>query len=75
VSPVLEQVAHEMAGDLKLVKVDVDKSPVLARRFQALSIPTLLILKAGEVVARKVGAAPHHEIKQWVETALQRRPS
>jgi thioredoxin 2 len=70
VSPALEQVAHEMAGRLKLVKINVDESPLLARRFEAMSIPTLLILKGGEVVSRRVGAAPLHEIKQWVEGAL-----
>ena len=70
VSPVLDQLAREMAGQLKLVKVDVDKSPVLARRFDARSIPTLLIIDGGEVVARQVGAAPPHALKSWVDGAL-----
>jgi thioredoxin 2 len=71
VSPALEQVAHDMAGKLKLVKINVDESPMLARRFEAMSIPTLLILKGGNVVSRRVGAAPQHEIRQWVDGALQ----
>jgi thioredoxin 2 len=71
VSPVLEQVAHEKAGTLKLVKINVDKSPSLARRFEALSIPTLLILKGGDVIARRIGAAPLNEIQRWVDDTLQ----
>ena len=59
-----------MAGQLKLVKVDVDKSPELARRFDARSIPTLLIIDGGEVVARQVGVLPPHVLKSWVEGAL-----
>ena len=60
----------ERAGQLKLVKVDVDKSPELARRFDARSIPTLLIIDGGEVVSRQVGAAPPHALKSWVDDAL-----
>jgi thioredoxin 2 len=75
VSPALEQVAHEMKGRLKLVKVNVDTSPNLARRFEAMSIPTLLILKDGTVVSRQVGAAPLQQIRQWVESALPAQSS
>jgi thioredoxin 2 len=70
VSPVLEQLASQMAGRLKLVKVNVDESPALAQRFDARSIPTLLLVKRGVVVSRQVGAAPPHALKQWVDSAL-----
>ncbi len=70
VSPVLDQLAREMAGQLKLVKVDVDQAPALARRFDARSIPTLLMIAGGEVVSRQVGAAPAHALKSWVDAAL-----
>jgi len=70
VSPVLEQLAHKRAGHLKLVKVDVDKSPGLARRFEARSIPTLLLMDHGEVISRQVGAAPAHVIEKWVDSSL-----
>jgi thioredoxin 2 len=75
VSPALEQVAHEMKGRIKLVKINVDTSPNLSRRFEAMSIPTLLILKGGAVVSRQVGAAPLPQIRQWVESGLQAQPS
>ena len=58
VSPALERVATEMAEDLKLVKVDIDQSPTLARRFDVQSVPTLLVLRDGQVLARQSGAAP-----------------
>ncbi len=70
VSPVLEQLAHRRAGHMKLVKVDVDKSPEIARRFDARSIPTLLLMQHGQVVSRQVGAAPAHVLEQWVDSAL-----
>jgi thioredoxin 2 len=73
VSPALEQLAHQMAGRLKVVKVNVDTSPALSQRFDARSIPTLLLVRNGEVVSRQVGAAPAHAIKQWVDSALAGR--
>jgi thioredoxin 2 len=70
VSPVLEQLARQMAGHLKLVRVNIDKAPGTAARFEARSIPTLLLLRDGAVVSRQVGAAPAHALRQWVDSAL-----
>lgn len=70
VSPALETLARERAGQVKLVKVNVDDSPGLARRFDAMSIPTLLVLDRGRVVARQVGALPEHALRRWLEGAL-----
>jgi thioredoxin 2 len=71
VSPALEQLAAELAGQLKLVKVNVDNSPGLQRRFSVQSIPTLLLLRNGSVAARQVGAAPAPQLRLWVEQTLQ----
>ena len=70
VSPALEELAKERAGRLKLVKVNADLAPSLSRRFEVQSIPTLLVLTSGQVVARQVGAAPLAKLCQWLETAL-----
>jgi thioredoxin 2 len=70
VSPALDQLASERAGHLKLVKVDVDRSPGLAQRYDARSIPTLLLIDNGEVVSRQVGALPPHALRSWVDDAL-----
>jgi len=71
VSPILDDLAHELAGRLKVVKVNVDENPNLARRFEALSIPTIVVLRDGAVVNRIVGALTkpqlEAEIKPWLK--------
>ncbi|MGW0091354.1 thioredoxin [Streptomyces sp. NPDC003328] len=73
VTPALEQVARELAGRIKLVKVDVDKKPRVSGRFQVQAVPTLLVLDHGESVARQTGAAPAHVLRSWVEQAVAGR--
>ena len=70
VSPALEQLARDLAGQVKLVKVNVDGSPELARRFEAQAIPTLLMLRDGRVVSRQIGALPPPALRSWAENAL-----
>ena len=70
VSPALEQLATEMAGKLKLVKVNVDESPKLQQRFGVQAIPTLLLLRNGAVAARQTGAAPAGALRTWLERGL-----
>jgi thioredoxin 2 len=67
VSPALEQVATDMAGRIKLVKVDIDRNPYLAQRFDVQAVPTLLLMHRGEVVARRAGAASAPALASWVE--------
>ncbi|MFF7195179.1 thioredoxin [Streptomyces sp. NPDC008079] len=74
VSPALEQVAEDLAGRIKLVKVDIDTSPALARRFEVQAVPTLLILDHGRPVARQTGAAPANALRQWVNESLSTSP-
>ncbi|MFH8482837.1 thioredoxin [Streptomyces sp. NPDC018055] len=73
VSPALEQVARDLAGRIKLVKVDIDKNPQVSKRFEVQAVPTLLVQDHGETVARQAGAAPAHVLRQWVEQALEGR--
>lgn len=70
VSPALEQLAGDLAGQIKLVKVNVDSSPRIAQRFDAQAIPTLLVLRGGQVIARQTGAAPQAALRAWVDSAL-----
>jgi thioredoxin 2 len=70
VSPALERVATELAGRLKLVKVNVDNAPRLQQRFAVQAIPTLLILRDGQVAARHTGAAPAATLRAWVDQTL-----
>ncbi|HEV8174080.1 MAG TPA: thioredoxin [Actinoplanes sp.] len=71
VSPALEQVARDLAGKVKLVKVDVDKSPKLSERFSVQAVPTLMLIRDGQVISRRAGAAPAPMLRKWVEEALR----
>lgn len=66
-APGLEQVADELVGKLKVVKVNVDDSPRMAARFGAQSIPTLVLLKDGEKLDTQVGAMPPDRLKAWIQ--------
>jgi len=70
VGPILEQLAKEHAGRLKVVKVNVDENPALSQRFDARSIPTMLILKDGQVVDRVVGAMPKPQLESRLSPYL-----
>ncbi len=67
VAPGVAQAAHKLAGRLKVVKVNVDQAPAVSARYDARSIPTLLILDRGKVKARQVGAVPADALLRWVE--------
>jgi thioredoxin 2 len=72
VSPALEQLAYDFAGKVKLVKINVDESPSVSRRFGVQGIPTLLVTRKGEVIARQTGAAPESVLRIWLEDALSK---
>jgi len=73
VSPVLEQLAAEKAGELKLAKVNADDAPAVARRFEAQAIPTLVVLRDGQVVGGQIGAAPASLLRPWLDEALAKQ--
>ena len=54
-APVIDELAEEYAGKVKIGKFDVDENPVIAERFGIQSIPTILLIKGGEVVDKMVG--------------------
>jgi thioredoxin 2 len=70
ISPVLADLAQQHAGSLKVVKVDVDANPALARRFGAMSIPLLVVIRDGTEVDRVVGALPRAALEQRLRPAL-----
>jgi len=70
IAPIVEQIATEMAGRLKVGKLNVDENPRTAARFGVQSIPTLLVLKKGVEAGRIVGALPKAEILRKLETLL-----
>ena len=72
VGPMLENLSKEFAGRIKVVKVNVDENPVLAKQFGAMSIPTLVVLRDGRVVDRIVGALPMSDLKMRLFPYLMR---
>jgi thioredoxin 2 len=75
VSPVLEQLATETAGEVKLVKINADEATVLSQRFDVRSIPTLMVFRDGKVVAEQIGAASAQALRPWLEDALHKQPA
>jgi thioredoxin 1 len=69
VAPVLEEIAAERE-DLRIVKLDIDENPKTAARFQVLSIPTMILFKAGEPVKTVIGAYPKRKLEQELEPSL-----
>jgi thioredoxin 2 len=75
IAPVIEQLAKEMAGRIRVAKLNVDENPVTAERFHIRSIPALLILKSGQEIDRILGAQPKSEIVRRLEKTIQRYQS
>ena len=70
IAPVLEELAAEMAGRVRIAKLNIDENQATAARFNVRSIPTLLILKSGREVDRLIGVLPKPEIARRLERAL-----
>lgn len=58
IAPILEEIAEEQAGKLKVAKLNVDEAPAIAQRFEVMSIPTLIVFQDGKPAKRLVGAKP-----------------
>lgn len=70
VAPVLESLAARYAGRVKVVKVNVDDNPQVARTFDASSIPTLVFLRDGKPIDRVVGAQPEPALASTIDRLL-----
>ncbi len=69
-APTLDELAGDLAGRARVVKLDVDEAPGLARQYGISSIPCLVVFRGGREVGRLVGAAPKRRIAGALETAL-----
>jgi thioredoxin 2 len=70
IAPTLEELAREMAGRVRVAKLNVDENPSTATRFQVRSIPTLLVLKGGKEMERIVGVQPKAEIERKLQRVM-----
>ena len=70
IAPVIDEIAGEYAGKVKVGKVDVDQNQNIAMKYGVRSIPTLLVIKGGEVVNQIVGAVPKGNITEILEEVI-----
>ena len=70
VAPVLDQLDGELAGRLKIVKMNVDENQQIPAQFGIRSIPTLMLFKDGKLASQKVGAAPKSDLSRWISAAV-----
>lgn len=70
IGPALEELATEMYGKIKIVKVNVDENPNSPAQMGVRGIPALFLFKDGEVVSNKTGAAPKAALKDWIEDSI-----
>ena len=70
IGPALEELSVEMAGKIKIAKVDVDTDPNSAASMGVRGIPALFIFKDGEVISNRAGAAPKAALQSWIEDSI-----
>lgn len=64
--PLVEEIAQEMDGKLKVVKVNIDESPEAPTKYGVRGIPTLMVFKGGKVVKTRVGGMPKSQLTEWL---------
>ena len=69
-SPTVEVLGKELAGQVRVLKIDVDKNEALARQLRIQSVPTLIIFKKGEIVWRSSGVMDHGSLLQKVQSYI-----
>jgi thioredoxin 1 len=70
IAPIVEEIAGEYEGKLRVMKLDVDENSGIAARYSIMSIPTLGIFRSGELVERIVGYMPKEALKKRIDAAL-----
>ncbi len=70
IGPSLEELSNEMAGKVKIVKVNVDENPDSPAVLGVRGIPALFLFKNGQVVSNKIGAAPKAALQSWIEESI-----
>lgn len=68
--PIIEEVAKEYEGKVKIGKLDIDESPKTTQENRIVSVPTMILFKNGAKDDMRIGAIPREELKQWIEEAI-----
>jgi thioredoxin-like negative regulator of GroEL len=71
VGPILDEIAKDYSGKIKVAKLDVDENMSTATRFNVMNIPTLILFKDGKEKARIVGVTPREEIARKIDEVLK----
>ncbi len=70
-APALDQVATEMKGKVKIAKIDVDANPKVTQEYGIQAMPTMLVFKGGQIVARKMGALTQkRQLEEWINSSI-----
>jgi len=69
-APILQQVARQLAGKVKIIKIDVDKNQAVAQQYRVQGIPTLILFHRGQTLWRQSGAVPAAQLSQVVQQHL-----
>lgn len=70
IAPILEEIAQEYNGKLNVLKINIDQNPATAPKYQIRGIPTLLLFKNGQMVAKQVGAVSKMQLKTFIDGNL-----
>ena len=70
IAPFLDELAADKAGKLTVAKVNIDENPQTPRKYGVRGIPTMILFKAGQVAATKVGMLPKSKLYEWVDSVL-----
>src|SRR3989304_9682215 len=69
IAPIVDELAAEYEGKIKVAKINIDENPMTPSKFGVRGIPTLMLFKAGEVAATKIGALPKNRLVEWINGA------
>ena len=70
IGPALEEISDELAGQVKIAKMDIMENTDIPAQIGVQSIPLMVLFKNGEAVAQKLGAAPKGQLKGWLESVI-----
>ena len=70
IAPLLYELAIEMKGKIKIVKINIDENPKTPLKYGVQGIPTLIIFKAGQATSTKVGSVPKNQLSEWIESSI-----
>ena len=70
IAPALEEIATEMAGKVKVVKINIDENPGAPSKYGVRGIPALIMFKGGKVESTQVGAVPKGKIVEWINRSV-----